>query len=56
MLFLLGGAVGGMFLPALIGKVVGYGTGSYEDYFFIWMVTVPAAALLSAVFAWRTLR
>ena len=44
------------FLPVFVGQLAGYGTGSYEDYLFIWMATVPAGMLFTGVLAWRMMR
>ena len=56
MLMAFSGALAGLFLPALIGRAAGYGSGSYEDYLFMWMVSIPAGVSLALVFAWRKLR
>ena len=50
------GGVAGLFLPVFVGQLAGYGTGSYEDYLFIWMATVPAGMLFTGVLAWRMMR
>ncbi len=49
------GAVAGLFLPAFVAKAIGYGTGSYEDLLFIWLLTVPCGAISAAVLVWRRL-
>lgn len=56
MLMAFSGALAGLFLPALIGRAAGYGSGSYEDYLFMWMVSIPVGIFVALVFAWRTLR
>ena len=47
------GICAGVFLPVLIAGVLGYGTGSYEDVMFIWLLTVPGCVALSCTAAWR---
>ena len=56
MLMAFSGALAGLFLPALIGRAAGYGSGSYEDYLFMWMVSIPAGIAVALMFAWRKLR
>ena len=55
MLMAFSGALAGLCLPVLIGRAAGYGSGSYEDYLFMWMVSIPAGISVAVVFAWRKL-
>ena len=52
------GAVVGLFAPALVFKLLGIGTGSYEDVMFLWLLTVPGGLALAPGLArgWRHAR
>lgn len=56
LLILLGAALGfggGLFGPVLVLKVVGYGSGSYEDVLPIWLLTLPGGMFLGGWVGFR---